>query len=241
MRSMTQMLMALGLVLATTVIAHAQIGEMGAPRWQKLSPTGCNCARGPVFEKVRLDPSEETGQPGDLKFTQGASLDGQILSTIDMVYRDQPPSVQTYPTQSGFPPEIVYMAVPFQPSNRGAWVRIDFSALVSVSPPVGNVAGLGYALYLKEDGGDGTIANPGVMACGGDDTCGYLEQTYNVPWLVATDSNEVWASVGRVDYFKAYGTRRYEVQVHVFPIHDGAVAGSVAVNNGTMMISTGKP
>jgi len=105
----------------------------------------------------------------------------------------------------------------------------------------GQFAGLGYALFVKEDGGDRTIENPGVMTCGGDDVCGYLEQTYNAPWLVATDSHFVWSSVGRSDFFKASGTRLYEVQVHVFPIHAGAVAGLVVVNNGTMMISSGRP
>ena len=241
MRRLTQTGLVFALLLATTTIAHAQYREVGPRLRSGLSPTGCNCVQGSVFEKVRTDMSGETGGPEGLKYEQDVSLSGQLQTTIDMFYRDQPPSSQTYVTQSGFPSEIVYMAEQFRPTNLDAWVRIDFTALVSVTPPAYRHAGLAYALFVKEDRGDGTIDNPGEMACGGDDTCGYLEQTYNAPWLAAADSFDVWSSVGRSDYFKAVGTRLYEVQVHIFPIHEGPVAGSVTVNNGTMMISSGQP
>ena len=241
MRRLFQTALVSGLVLATTAGVHAQVRDVGAGRRTGLPPNGCNCVRGPVFEKIRTDLNEETGLPDYLKYEQDASLSGRTPAAFHMFYRDQPPSPQTYVTESGFPPEIVYMAEQFRPSYQDAWARVDFSVLVSVVSPPEHIAGLAYALYVKEDGGDGMIENPGVMTCGGDDVCGYLEQTYNAPWLVATDSHFVWSSVGRSDFFKASGTRLYEVQVHVFPIHAGAVAGLVVVNNGTMMISSGRP
>jgi len=240
MRRLVKVGMVFGLALATPMVVGAQFRDAGTHHSSGLSPEGCKCVRGPVFEKVRRGLSWETGQLDGLKYSQGASLKGQILTTIDMFYRDQPAVFQTYETQSGFPPEIVYMDQQFRLSNRDAWVRIDFSALVSVSPDSESFAGLAYALYVKEDGGDGKITNPGELLCGGDDTCGYLEQTYDAPWLVATEDRAVWASASRSDFFQTKGTRFYEVQVHVFPIHFGT-AGSVTLNFGTLMISSGKP
>ena len=51
-------------------------------------------------------------------------------------------------------------------------VRVDFNAQVSLVPSTDGFAGLGYAIYVKEDGGDGEISHPGEDTCGGDDVCG---------------------------------------------------------------------
>ena len=231
-----------GLLFLVTVLLffvalplHAQ-----RPSRSAISPEGCpGCVRGPIFEEVRGDTSPSESKAPD--YSQGASLTGQILTSVEFHYRDQPASMQTYTTSPGFPTETVYMYKQFRPSNRDAWIQVDFGALVSVVPPTGNKAGTAYALYVKEDGGDGTIANPGLSTCGGDDTCGYLQQTFNAPWLLNCDSQRVWASVMTSNYFQVSGTPLLEVQVHIYSMHEGSVSGTVYINNGFMTFSSGKP
>ncbi len=236
MKSRTFLLfVAIGLLFLMASPIHAQNRFVSA-----FSPAGCQgCVRGPIFEEVREKiPTTEIKAPD---YSQGTSLSGQILTTTELYYRDQPASMQTYTTQPGFPSEIVYMYKQFRPSNRDAWIRVDFGALVSIVPPSGAPAGLAYTLYVKEDGGDGVIANSGISTCGGDDTCGWLQQTYNAPWLLNCDAQRVWASVNTSNYFQVSGTPLLEIQVHIYPMHEGSTAGTVYVNNGFMAISSGKP
>jgi len=208
-----------------------------------ISPEGAFCARGPVFEEIRsVTPIEGADELGSTKLTQDASLRGKYFTKVKFYYESQPAVFVEYETMPGFPPETVYMAKQFRPKSYDGWIRVDFNALVAVTPAPGDFAGLAYSLYVKEDGGDGTIENPGVPACGGDDTCGYLEQTFNAPWLVATSNEFSWVSVARSDFFKAQGQRRVEVQVHLYPIHEaGQDPGNIIVNNGLLAFSSGMP
>jgi hypothetical protein len=216
-------------------------GAPEADRSHGWSPSGAYCVTGPIFEKIR---PVESAEEGDLvvaaKVRQDESLHGGVVTDVEFSYESQPPTTLTLTTQPGFPPEYVYMAEQIKPKKRSAWIRVDFSVLAAVTPPSGKAAGLAYALYVKEDGGDGTIEYSGVMTCGGDDTCGYLDQTYNAPWLIATSKDFVWASVGRSDFFKARCRRKIEVQVHLFPRHEGPKAGIAEVNNGTLILSSGR-
>jgi len=233
-------------VFALVFIATGYVWADGPKegRSRGFSPEGAFCVKGPVFEKVRsVTPLEGVDEFGSTKLTQGSSLRGKILTKVKFYYESQPAVPRYIETVSGiFPPEVVYMAKQFTPKSEDAWIRVDFSAMVSVTPPSGGFAGLSYALYVKEDGGDGTIENPGVMACGGDDICGYLEQTYDAPWLVATSNEFVWTSVARSDFFQAEGKRRVEVQVHLFPIHEsGFDSIDVVVRFGLLAFSSGIP
>ena len=74
-------------------------------------------------------------------------------------------------------------------------VRVDFNAQVSLVPSTDGFAGLGYAIYVKEDGGDGEISHPGEDTCGGDDVCGYLEQTAVGLWLLGSTTRQPFSLV----------------------------------------------
>jgi hypothetical protein len=207
-----------------------------------LSPSGAYCVTGPIFEQVRpVESIAETDGGAFRKFSQEEALKGYQFSAVSFSYESQPPMPLILDTQEPFPPEVVYMAEQFKPNRTKAWIRVDFNVLAAVTPAPEESAGLAYALYIKEDGGDGTIENPGVMTCGGDDTCGYLDQTYNAPWLVATSKDFVWASVARSDFFRTRCKRKVEVQVHLFPIHElGGNPGLAEVNFGTLILSSGR-
>jgi hypothetical protein len=231
-----------GLVLAFMATGPTWAEEPKIVRSAGLSPWGAYCVTGPIFEQIRpVESTDEADRVFAAKFSQEDSLSGKLLSAVKFSYESTPPFPLSLETQPGFPPETVYMAEQFQPRHSNAWIRVDFSALVAVTPALGESAGLAYALYVKEDGGDGTIEYPGVMTCDGDDTCGYLDQTYDAPWLIATSKDFVWASVARSDFFKARCKRKVEVQVHLFPIHEiGADSGMAEVNFGTLALTSGK-
>jgi len=231
------------LVLAFMVTGYAWADEPKEGRLPEFSPEGAFCLTGPVFEKVRsvmsMDGADELGYT---KFTQDVSLGGRYLTKVKFYYESQPAGAWNIETVLNFPfpAEVVYMAEQFKPDRYNAWIRVDFSALVSVTPAAGDFAGLSYALYVKEDGGDGTIENPGIMTCGGDDTCGYLEQTYNAPWLVAASNGRSWTTVTRSDFFEARQKFKVEVQVHLFAVHEaGNMSSVVVVNNGLLAFSSG--
>ena len=229
------------LVLACIATGSASDDESKIRRTPGFSPWGAYCVSGPIFEQVRpVEPVEEADGIAATKVSQSESLSGRWLTAVQFAYESQPPVPVALDTQAGFPPEFVYMAEQFGPNRSNAWIRVDFNALAAVTPPQGKAAGLAYALYVKEDGGDGTIEHPGVMTCGGDDTCGYLDQTYNAPWLIATSKDFVWATVARSDFFRARCKRKVEVQVHLFPIHEGGRPGLAELNFGTLIFSSGK-
>jgi hypothetical protein len=222
-------------------MGSAWADEPKIERSRVLSPRGAYCVTGPIFEQVRpVEAAEEADGVATSKVSQSESLNGRWLTAVQFSYESQPPEGLTLTTAKPFPPEFVYMAEQFKPNRSNAWIRVDFNVLAAVTPPLDAAAGLAYALYVKEDGGDGTIEHPGVMTCGGDDTCGYLDQTYDAPWLVATSKDFVWASVARSDFFKARCKRKVEVQVHLFPMHEGATPGTAEVNFGTLIFSSGK-
>jgi hypothetical protein len=229
------------LVLACVAVGAVWAGALKEVQPRGLSPSGAYCATGPIFEQVRpVEPSVDGEDTVAAKASQEESLKGRLLADVQFSYESQPPTSWIFTTQPDFAPSFVYMAEQFRPRRFNSWVRVEFNVLAAVTPPSGKAAGLAYALYIKEDGGDRTIEFPGEMTCGGDDTCGYLDQTFNAPWLVFTSKDDVWSSVGRSDFFRARGRRDVEIQVHLFPIHEGPIAGEIELNNGTLIITAGR-
>ena len=207
-----------------------------------LSPWGAFSVTGPIFEEVRSVSSVEGADRLEAaKISQDDSMSGRFVSTIRFTYESQPPELLIFDTAENPPPPVVYMAEQLQPKIQNAWIRIDFSVLAAVWPAPDEAVGLAYALYVKEDGGDRTIDNPGEVTCGGDDTCGYLDQTYDAPWLITSSNGYATASAARSDFFRAYRKRMVEVQVHLYPVHeDGGPPAHAGAKFGTLILSSGK-
>jgi hypothetical protein len=223
------------------VIANAREPGSRTDRLRGLSPAGPQCVIGPIFEEVRGPLAE----PADSSSTKRAkdlsaeSASGWRINSIELVYRDQPPVFQVYETSSSAQP-IVYMSTQFKPRTKAGFIRVDFSAQVSLVPAAGAFVGVGYSLYVKEDGGDGEISLPGEITCAGDDVCGYLEQTADGLWLAASTNELHYSSVSTSNFFRANMYRRVEIQVHLYPINDvGQEPGEVYMNGGFIGINAG--
>jgi hypothetical protein len=197
---------------------------------------------GPVFERVRGAVDETPGAPDIMSKVVGdpATVDGRSITGVQYTYRNQPPEFQVYATASDLDP-IVYMSTQYTPRCWTSFVRVDFNAQVSLVPGEGGFAGLGYAVFVKEDGGDGAIEYPGEALCGGDDTCGYLEQTEFGLWLAASTNALQYGTVATSNFFSVRCHRTLEIQAHIYPVHGSEEApGEVYVNAGFIALTGGR-
>lgn len=232
------------LVLALGFAVSAVAGDphSASDRTHGLSPGSPFCVNGPIFEQVRgsLDEGAELEQATREGYDDGTIVTGKLVTAVQYVYRDQPPEFLIYDTTDSLEP-IVYMATQFTPKSSNGFIRVDFNAQVSVVPSPGGFAGLGYAIYVKEDGGDGHISHPGEVDCGGDDICGYLEQTAVGLWLVGSTNELQFNSAATSNFFKTGCRRKLEIQAHIFPIHGYQdEPGQVYVNAGFIGLTSGK-
>jgi len=237
------------LALGLAAIAVAEDPRSDDDRLHEFSPGSPFCVTGPVFEEVRgpVDEVEELGWAKKRDSESTRTLSGNYITAVKYVYRDQPPHPKIYPTTNSLDP-IVYMTaefkpkvVEFMPGRCYAFVRVDFNAQISVVPGSGSFAGLGYAIYVKEDGGDGHISHPGKDKCGGDDTCGYLKQTKWGLWLVGSTNELQFNSAATSNFFRARCHRKVEIQAHLFPVNGWKEEpGEVTVNAGFIGLTSGK-
>lgn len=236
------------LALGLAPIAAAEDPRLESERNQGFFPGGLVRVDGPIFEEV-LGSSEGDGvfAPTNKKFIgHEKTLEGNVVTTVKYVYRDQPPEFQIYPTTNSLDP-IIYMTAQFEPKGIeiipdacSAFVRFDFNAQVSLVPSRDGFAGLAYAIYVKQDTDSGDIEYPGEIKCGADDVCGYLEQTQYWLWLAASSKVLNYGSTAISHFFKARSNRILEVQVHLFPIYDPKhQPGEVYVNAGFIGLTSG--
>lgn len=230
--------------IAATVAAEGPAPEL--ERNLGINPAGLVGVPGPIFEEVR-GPIEDTEELVPfLKHGHGEDddrvIEGKSITAVKYVYRDQPAVYQSYETTRSLEPTL-YMATQFEPRSCSAFIRVDFNVHVSVVPAPGTFAGCGYTIYVKEDGGDGHIENPGEIECGGDDTCGYLRQfgddLVTAVWLGAIDGVDQYTAAATSNFFRARCHRKYEIQAHVYPVHFEEPA-LVYLNAGFLGLTSGK-
>jgi hypothetical protein len=233
-------MLVLALGLAITAVAEDSRSE--SEQLYGFSPGSPFLVVGPIFEEVRgpIEGDHDFLGAKSGRYMDKQKLSGKYVTSVHYEYRDQPPEFQTYIPANSLTP-IVYMTTQFKPRSYSGFVRVDFNAQVSVVPGPGGFAGVSYALWIKEDGGNGHISNPGEVDCGGDDICGYLEQTIYSTWLVGSTNEEQYNSVATSNFFKARSRRKLEIQVHLFIIYDPNFdPGLVTVNSGFIGLTSGK-
>ena len=237
------LLVALPLGLAAIAVAEEPRPDI---EWnQGIHPAGLIGIPGPIFEEVRgpIDDSEEL-----VPFMKhrdnydDKTIEGKHITAVKYVYRDQPAEFQTYSTTNTLQP-TVYMATQFEPRSCSSFVRVDFNVHVSVVPAPDKFAGCGYTIYVKEDGGDGRIEYPGEIECGKHDTCGYLRQfgeddMISGLWLGATTNVDLFTAASTSNFFRARCRRKYEIQVHIYPVHY-QTQGTVVLNGGFIGLTSG--
>lgn len=238
-----RLVMLLVLGFAAAVAAEGPAPELD--RNLVANPAGLVGVPGPIFEEVRgpiedaeeLVPSVKHGSADDDR-----SIEGKLITAVKYVYQEQPAEFQMFETTATLDPTL-YMATQFKPRSCRAFIRVDFNVHVSVVPAPGKFAGCGYTIYVKEDGGDGRIENPGEIECGGDDTCGYLRQfgdeEVTAVWLGAIDGVDQYTAAATSNFFRARCHRKYEIQAHVYPVHYEEPA-MVYLNGGFLGITSGK-
>lgn len=236
------------LALGLAAIAAAEDPRSESERTRGFFPGGLGRVDGPIFEEA-LASLEQNGvfAPTNKKFVgHEKTLEGNVVTTVKYVYRDQPPEFQIYPTTNSTDP-IIYMTAQFEPAGIeiipgacSAFVRFDFNAQVSLVPSRDGFAGLAYAIYVKQDTDTGNIEFPGEVECSQDDICGYLEQTQYWLWLAASSKVLDYTSTTISHFFEARMNRVLEVQVHLFPIYDPKHRpGEVYVNAGFIGLTSG--
>lgn len=242
-------LMKIGLVLVLP-LGLAAIAAAEEPRqeieWnQGIHPAGLTGVPGRIFDEVRgpIDDTEELvpflkhGSKSD-----DTTIEGKSITAVKYVYKYQPATFEMYSTTTSLEPTL-YMATQFEPRSCSAFIRVDFNVQVSLVPGPDSFAACGYTIYVKEDGGDGHIENPGEIECGGDDTCGYLRQfgdeLVSALWLGAITNVQQYTAASTSNFFRARCHRKYEIQAHIYPVHfEGP--GLVYLNAGFLGLTSGK-
>jgi hypothetical protein len=246
---MSRLLKMCSVVVLAVGVAAAVAAEGPSPEveWKhRIHPAGLIGVPGQIFEEVR-GPIEDTEElvpflKHGLK-VDDRTIEGKSFTAVKYVYRDQPADFQNYLTTNTLDPTL-YMAAQFAPKSSSTFIRVDFNVHVSVEPAADKFAGCGYTIYVKEDGGDGRIENPGEIECGGDDTCGYLKQFVidgwvSALWLGATTNADQYTMASTSNFFRIRCRRKYEIQAHVYPVHFQA-QGSVVLNGGFLGLTSGK-
>ena len=126
------------LVLAFGLATIAAAEDLGSEseRTKGFFPGGLVRVNGPIFEEILgSDEENRVFAPTNKNVIESEkTLEGNIVTTVKYVYRDQPPEFQIYPTTNSFDP-IIYMTAKFEPKgieiipdSCSAFVRFDFNA-----------------------------------------------------------------------------------------------------------------
>lgn len=237
-------MLAMALGLAAVCVAGGP--RPGIERSHPFDPAGLKGVPGSIFEEVRgpIDDSEQLVPFLKHHYEQDdTTIEGRFITAVKYVYRTSPADPVYLDTTTSLDPTF-YMATQFKPKSCNAFVRVDFNVQVSLVPGADNFAACGYTIYVKEDGGDGRIENPGEIECGGDDTCGYLKQFVEEDdfvtalWLGAIANVDQYTAASTSHFFRARCRRTYEIQAHVYPVHSW-YTGLVVLNGGFLGLTSG--
>lgn len=258
MKTRTTILLLTVALLPAAASAQTRKGSPATePQSMTLSPVG---ARAYALPGPSEDPVFLSNLPAEEEFVEAAA--GQCLigqpqasanTRLSFTLRNGTPgynsSPVTFPTSATFPATSTTCASPnsgcrymqLAVQSGGAvndtttphYLTAEFQAQVGLASYTGSTVGLGYAFWVGEDrNNNGTYCETG-------DVCGYLDQTYQAPWLATTRSGDQLQTVRVSHTFRAQSARTV-VRVYLYGINASPGAGQVTVNYGTMNMTVAR-
>lgn len=215
-------------------------------REKRLDPIGCKCVQGQIL-KHSVASEEQASEASSVQalFSEPQEVVGLEATRVTFKHRNNPaaPTYNSAPlnitTTSNFGSFVNYLEIihtaALDPATSGlqVWAELQFQLQVApTSIPANQYVGLAYAVWVQEDtNGDGIYGNVG-------DNQGYLDQTYNGPWLHTTNSTSNYSMANASHSFRMTA-RSAKLRIELYGIHTGTQAGTVNVNYGWAKVSSG--
>lgn len=256
MKSRTTILLLAGVLFPGVALGQTRPTREG----QGLSPIGARAYAEKGRQPDRVFPTGPSVSPDFVEPAAGECLIGQpqvnANTRLSFTLRDGAApggpynsAPVTFPTSATFPATSDTCAAPFSgcrymqlavqagaapnDTTNPQYLTAEFQAQVGLTSYSGSTVGLAYAFWVGEDrNNNGTYCEVG-------DECGYLDQTYQAPWLATTRLGDQLQTVRVSHTFRAQ-SQRTVVRVYLYGLHASPGAGQVTVNYGTMNMTVAR-